>query len=249
MEREVATVQSELESLRSRSGTIEGAIKELEKKILDIGGSRLLAQKSKVDGLKLHISVANDEITKAEVAKAKAEKDSIKLESSITGNQEGLAEVEAELEKLNESLQEVKDYVADIGAKVEAAQAEVENSKDDLENLKVELDEKTEEIQAFRAIEVRRFYTFNSFLLIVRQVELTQRLNDKKTELKENRTTMDRSQAEHDKLRLEDVEYADSPIVRFVSHLFVATKRTRTRTNLRETMAVKTKTGVKVRSH
>jgi hypothetical protein len=37
-------------------------------------------------------------------------------------------------------------------------------------------------------------------------VELTQRLNDKKAELKENRNTMDRSQAEHDKLRLEDVE-------------------------------------------
>ena len=43
----------------------------------------------------------------------------------------------------------------------------------------------------------------------MRQVELTQKLNDKKTELKENRTTMDRSQAEHDKLRLEDVEYVD----------------------------------------
>jgi hypothetical protein len=42
------------------------------------------------------------------------------------------------------------------------------------------------------------------------QVELTQKLTDKKTELKENRNTMDRSQAEHDKLRLEDVEYVDS---------------------------------------
>lgn len=163
MEREVASAQSELESLESRSGTIEEAIKGLEKKILDIGGSRLLAQKSKVDGLKLHISVASDEITKAEVAKAKAEKDSVKLESSITGNQEALGDVEAELEKLNESLQEVKDYVADIRAKVEAAQAEVENSKDDLENLKVELDEKTGEIQAFRAVEVRRRYAFSAF--------------------------------------------------------------------------------------
>jgi structural maintenance of chromosome 4 len=154
LEREIAAAESELESLQSRSGTIEEAIKALEKKILDIGGSRLLAQKSKVDGLKLHINIANDEITKAEVAKAKAEKDSVKLQGSITGNQQGLAEVEAELEKLNESLQEVKDYVADIRAKVEAAQAEVENSKDDLENLKVELDEKTEEVQAFRAKEV-----------------------------------------------------------------------------------------------
>lgn len=155
LEREIAAAESELESLQSRSGTIEEAIKALEKKILDIGGSRLLAQKSKVDGLKLHISLANDEVTKAEVAKAKAEKDSVKLQNPIAGNRRALTEIEAELEKLNELLQEVKDYVADIRAKVEAAQAEVENSKDDLENLKVELDEKTEEIQAFRAKEVQ----------------------------------------------------------------------------------------------
>ncbi|KAH9980780.1 RecF/RecN/SMC protein [Russula compacta] len=193
LDREISAVQTELESLQSQSGTIEEAIKALEKKILDIGGSRLLAQKSKVDGLRLHISLGSDEITKAEVAKAKAEKDTVKLESTIAGHQQGLMEAEAELEKLDESLQEVKEYVADIRAKVEAAQAEVENSKDDLESLKIELDEKTEEIQAFRA----------------KEVELTQRLNDKKTELKENRNTMDRSQAEHDKLRLEDVDDED----------------------------------------
>jgi len=152
-----------LESLQSRSGTIEEAIKALEKKILDIGGSRLLAQKSKVDGLKLHISLANDDITKAEVAKAKAEKDSVKLQNSTAGNRQALKEIEAELEKLNESLQEVKDYVADIRAKVEAAQAEVENSKDDLENLKIELDEKTEEVQAFRAKEVQRSHSLTVF--------------------------------------------------------------------------------------
>ncbi|KAH9070762.1 RecF/RecN/SMC N terminal domain-containing protein [Lactarius deliciosus] len=193
LEREIATAQSELERLQSHSSTIEEAIKALEKKILDIGGSRLLAQKSKVDGLKLHINIANEEITKAEVAMAKAEKDSVKFEGNVASNRKSLEDVETELEKLSESLQEVKDYVADIRAKVEAAQAEVENSKDDLENLKAELDEKTEEIQAFRA----------------KEVELTQKLNDKKTELKDNRSTMDRAQAEHDKLRLEDVDDED----------------------------------------
>lgn len=81
------------------------------------------------------------------------------------------------------------------------------------------------------------------------QVELTQRLNDKKAELKENRTTMDRSQAEHDKLRLEDVEYVDSFYsLRCVSHLLVVMKM-RTRTILNRMAALKTKTGVNVRSH
>ena len=83
----------------------------------------------------------------------------------------------------------------------------------------------------------------------MRQVELTQSLNDKKTELKENRTTMDRSQAEHDKLRLEDVEYVDSfRSLRCVSHLLVAMKM-RTRTTHKGMAALKTKTGVKARFH
>ena len=83
----------------------------------------------------------------------------------------------------------------------------------------------------------------------MRQVDLTQRLNDKKTELKENRTTMDRSQGEHDKLRLEDVEYVDSFYsLHCVSHLLVAMKM-RTRTILERMTALKTKTGVKARPH
>ncbi|KAH9048009.1 hypothetical protein EDB83DRAFT_2227158 [Lactarius deliciosus] len=111
LEREIATARNELEGLRSPSGTIEEAIKALEREILDIGGSRLLAQKSKVNGLKLHIDVANEELTKAEVAMAKAERDSVKFERSIASNRQRLAGVEIELGKLRESLQEVRDYV------------------------------------------------------------------------------------------------------------------------------------------
>jgi hypothetical protein len=78
-------------------------------------------------------------------------------------------------------------------------------------------------------------------------VELTQRLNDKKTELKENRTIMDRSQADHDKLRLEDVEYVDSLLARCAAtHLLVVMKM-RMKTVPKAMAAVKTKTGVKVK--
>ncbi|KAH9032484.1 SMCs flexible hinge [Lactarius pseudohatsudake] len=111
LEREIATARNELDGLRSPSSTIEEAIEALEREILDIGGSRLLAQKSKVDGLKLHIDVANEELTKAEVAMAKAERDSVKFERSIASNRQSLAGVEIELGKLSESLREVRDYV------------------------------------------------------------------------------------------------------------------------------------------
>ncbi len=84
-------------------------IKALERKILDMGRSQLLVQKSKVNGLKLRINVANEGITKAEVAMAKAEKDLVKFKGSIASNWQSLEGVEIELGKLSESLQEVKD--------------------------------------------------------------------------------------------------------------------------------------------
>jgi structural maintenance of chromosome 4 len=114
-----------------------------------------LTQKSKVDGIKLHINLANDEITKAEVAKAKAEKDSIKFDGTIEANRASLDEVEGELKELTGQLEECVQYVTELRSQVEAAQAAAEHSKDDLESLKAELDTKTEEIRAFRQKEVR----------------------------------------------------------------------------------------------
>jgi len=150
LEKEIAAATSQLEELLEKSGAIEKAIKDLEKKILEIGGARLLTQKSKVDGIRLHINLANDEITKAEVAKAKAEKDSVKFDSAIETNTTSLSEVEGELGELTGQLKECVQYVTELRSQVEAAQAAAEHSKDDLESLKSELDTKTEEIQAFR---------------------------------------------------------------------------------------------------
>lgn len=154
LEEEISQSTAELEELQEKTGAIEEEIKALEKKILEIGGARLLAQKSKVDGIRLHINLANDEITKAEVAGSKAEKDIVKLQKSIATNTASLEEVEGELEDLNEQLEECTAYVNEIRSKVEQAQSVADQSKDDMNNLKVELDEKTEQIQGFRQKEV-----------------------------------------------------------------------------------------------
>ncbi|KAJ6609837.1 RecF/RecN/SMC [Mycena sp. CBHHK59/15] len=147
LEKEINQSLAELQELQQKSEKIEIAIQELEQKILDIGGSKLLTQKSKVDGIRLHITLANDEITKAEVAKAKAEKDVAKLTASIEANSGSLEEVEADLELLNEQIAELAEFISSHKANVEAAKAAAENSKDDLETLKTALDEKEEEIQ------------------------------------------------------------------------------------------------------
>ena len=154
LEKDIASFTKELEKLQQRAGTIETDITTLERKILEVGGSRMLGQKSKVDGIKLHIDLANDEMTKAEIAKAKAEKDTVKLANAIKNNKATLEELQEELEGLNQQYEECTEYVEEIRAQVEVAQTAAENSKDDLEALKAQLDEKTEEIQAFRQKEV-----------------------------------------------------------------------------------------------
>jgi structural maintenance of chromosome 4 len=154
LDTEIRQSKAELEELQEKASKIEQAIEELEKKILEIGGSKLLTQKSKVDGIRLHINLANDEITKAEVAKAKADKDLVKLAKAIKVNAQGLEGVDAELEELNGQINELADFIADNQANVQEAKAAAENSKDDLETLKTALDKKEEEIQAFKQTEV-----------------------------------------------------------------------------------------------
>lgn len=207
LEEDIEASTAELNELQEKTAAIEGEIKALEKKILEIGGARLLAQKSKVDGIRLHINIANDEITKAEVAKAKGEKDSAKLGHTIETNTANLEEVEGELQELNEALQKCSQYVNDIRSKVEAAQIAAENSKEDLETLKAELDQKTEEIQEFKEKEVRYLLILDLFVTLTSlQMGLKQILSDAKKEAADNGKLLDHWQREHDKLRLEDVE-------------------------------------------
>lgn len=152
---DIASWTEDLEDLQGKSGRIEKAIQDLEKKILDIGGAKLLTQKSKVDGIHLHINLANDEITKAEVAKAKAEKDVAKLKASLEANTTAFAEATAEVQELENHLEEVNGYVTELQGTVEEAKAAADNAKEDLNKLKRQLDEKSEEVQGFRQKEVR----------------------------------------------------------------------------------------------
>ncbi|KAF9011348.1 RecF/RecN/SMC protein [Cyathus striatus] len=193
LEDTIASATSELEGLQAKSSKIEDAIKALEKKILDIGGSRLLSQKSKVDGIRLHISIANDEITKAEVAKSKAEKDMHKFENNIQSNSTVLEEVESELEELKEQLTELVGYVTELREEVEKAQVTEENSKEDLDKIKADVDEREEEIAVFRK----------------KEMELKQKITDAEKERNENDKILTHWQEQHDRLTLEEIDDED----------------------------------------
>ncbi|KAG1879662.1 RecF/RecN/SMC N terminal domain-containing protein [Suillus tomentosus] len=193
LDAQIASSTEELEELQTKTGAIEAAIKDLEKKILEIGGSKLLKQKSTVDGIRLLHQLANEEVTKAEVMKATAEKNIVKYTSSIETNRAALQEVEKELEELKDQLAEVAQYLEDLKEKVEAAQAAQESSKDDLDQLKQQLQEKREEIDEFRK----------------KELEITQKLADKKKECAENERVLDHWRTEHDQLKLHEIDDDD----------------------------------------
>ncbi|KAG6864805.1 hypothetical protein C0991_007028 [Blastosporella zonata] len=193
LEGEIASATEELEDLQEKSAKVENAIKDLEQKILDIGGSRLLKQKSTVEGIKLHITLANDEITKAEVAKAKAAKDSTRFDVAIKANTDGLEEATSELAELDGTLGELTTYVTDLRAKVEDAQDAANAQKEDLDKLKAEVDAKDEEIAEFRK----------------KEMEIKQRLADIRKDSDENDRIIDHWRTEHDNLRLEEIDDDD----------------------------------------
>jgi structural maintenance of chromosome 4 len=118
--------------LQDECSKISKAIKDLEQKILEIGGTRLLMQKSKVNSIKLHINLTNDEITKTEVVKAKVEKDSAKLDTLIEVNKTALEEAEMELQvmNMNNQLRDLTGFMTELRGQVENVQAVVENLRD-----------------------------------------------------------------------------------------------------------------------
>ncbi|KAJ3576089.1 hypothetical protein NP233_g661 [Leucocoprinus birnbaumii] len=193
LDAEIEATTAELERLQTKSAKIEEAISELEKRILEIGGSKLLSQKSKVDGIRLMIGLSNDEITKAEVAKGKAEKDIGKFATAIEGNEETYKEHEAEVQGLQETLAELQEYLQELKARCDDAQQAADNSKEDLEELKKELDEKEEQCQEF----------------VKKHQALERDLADVTKELKENGNYINHWQGMHDSLVLEEVDSED----------------------------------------
>ena len=106
--RKVSEIETKIESLektmlklKSNTVDIEEEIRVLHEKIMDIGGIKLRAQKSKVDSLVEQISSLNDRYNLAEVAKIKAEKDSKKFGLQLEQEETELASIVRQIEDLN----------------------------------------------------------------------------------------------------------------------------------------------------
>ncbi|KAE9407945.1 RecF/RecN/SMC protein [Gymnopus androsaceus JB14] len=153
LEKNITVFEEALEGLKEKAGEIEAALREVEEKIMKIGGSKLMAQKSKVEGLRTHINLTNDAITTAEVAKAKAEKDVVKHTHTINSDATALEQAEEDLAGFDKDLADLKEYMQTLKENVEEAETAEENQRENLVNEKAELDSKAEEVEAFRQTE------------------------------------------------------------------------------------------------
>ena len=159
LESDIRQLTDELWKLEERRDLIQSEIKTLQAQILEVGGVRLRSQQVKVEGIKEMSDHANDQLTKAEVGRAKAEKDLAKLEKAVKQNSQELEELEEDLKTLEKSIKEKTAAVEHVRRKVEEARGVLEEKSDELAEMKALLDEKLADMNKFRAREVCQLRT------------------------------------------------------------------------------------------
>ncbi|KAG0341092.1 hypothetical protein BG000_010248, partial [Podila horticola] len=152
--KKVADLQAEKTEIKKNAQLIEAKIKDLQNKILDAGGVKLRAQKSKVEGIREQIEALGDKVTKTKVAKNKAEKDIAKLGNQIAKHEKELGEVSEELERLEQDIKEKTQEAVGIRKRAEEAKQLMEEKKEEMEEMKQELDEKVKVVNKIRTAEV-----------------------------------------------------------------------------------------------
>ncbi|KAK0528142.1 Structural maintenance of chromosomes protein 4 [Tilletia horrida] len=154
LDKQLAGHNAEIEKLKKTTAMFEADIDALQEKILEVGGLELRTQRSKVTGIKEMIDLSNERITKAEVAKVKAEKDIAKLSTNIEQHEQALETLAEELEDVLENIRAKDEVIAEVKAKLDKAQDELETKQDERDEIKTSLDENSEAINAFRSFEM-----------------------------------------------------------------------------------------------
>ncbi|KAL1919784.1 uncharacterized protein VTP21DRAFT_1715 [Calcarisporiella thermophila] len=154
LEREIEKLKQELAKLRVTPLQIEEQIRQLQDKILQIGGVRLRSQQATVDAVREQIETVSGNITKTQVAKSKAEKDLAKAEANVLKVEKELEEMEVQATELDKDIEEKSKAANRVREQVEQSKELMEEKKEVLEELKKELDERTEIINQIRTAEV-----------------------------------------------------------------------------------------------
>ena len=122
LEKQIAQHEKAVNQLRTETAGVEAEIKELQEKIMEVGGVKLRGQKAKVDGLKEQIETLTEEMSNAEVARSKAENQKVKHQKGFEDAERDIASALEELEQLENEVKSQASDVSGLKQKVEDAQ-------------------------------------------------------------------------------------------------------------------------------
>ncbi|KAL1749299.1 RecF/RecN/SMC [Schizophyllum fasciatum] len=171
LEATITSATKGLEKLEVEASKIQASINELEQKILDVGGSELRAQKSKIDGIKEFIKIATDAITKAEVDEAKAERDVVKYTEIVARAGEEQEQLQSDADELKKELTEMEEYVESVRESVNKVRQKAEKEEEILGQLKTEVEEQEEKVQSFRKKETQLKRKLSDFAALKADME------------------------------------------------------------------------------
>ena len=145
---------AKIASLKDSSAELEREIAVLQEQILEAGGMDLRLQKSKVEGIREMIELNGERTAKAQVAQAKGEKDTNRLQLSISNTENEIAELDQELAELEKQAAEHNRSVEAARNSMEAAQDTLESKREEHAQLTAALEEHAEALRAFRKLQV-----------------------------------------------------------------------------------------------
>lgn len=117
----MSTMQKEVDSIQSSSTKIETEIKELQEKVMEIGGVRLKSQQSKVDGIQDQLVSLNNSITVIQIEKSAKERSLNKSVKSLEKKNLEMGEMEEEMRELLESIELERESAVEIKKQVKEA--------------------------------------------------------------------------------------------------------------------------------
>ncbi|EGG04364.1 uncharacterized protein MELLADRAFT_89441 [Melampsora larici-populina 98AG31] len=149
LEKIIEKNQKEMDSLKTKTKSIEEEIKELQEKILQVGGVKLRTQQSKVKDLKEIIEHTSNRLTKSEVTINKSKRDFEKYTKSLEKNSEELNLIEIGLEELEGKNSVMVTETEAMRDTVDQARISLEEQKDRLVGIQKKRNEKLKFMNAF----------------------------------------------------------------------------------------------------
>ncbi|KAJ2415555.1 Structural maintenance of chromosomes protein 4, partial [Coemansia sp. RSA 2531] len=150
----VARVDAEktaISELQAQCSAIDGAVRDLQEKVMQAGGIRLRAQKARVDGLRDRLVTVADDMARWAAAQAKANADLARAERQAATKAQTAADLEAQLTSVTAEIDALSHQALAVRDRADAARALADTRRALLDRTREAADAKTAELDALRA--------------------------------------------------------------------------------------------------